>query len=99
MECISEPLLKGCLEGYIEPTRTRACHKDDTGYMEQKNFDAVRKTVGSFRFDTPRRVRCPRGGVPIPVPLWASVLQGTVERQKADGRYKKVYEKEPKPPC
>jgi hypothetical protein len=32
----------------------RGCpyHKNDNGYAEQKNYDAVRKTVGYFRFNT-----------------------------------------------
>jgi len=28
-------------------------HKNDNCYAEQKNYDAVRKVVGYFRFDTP----------------------------------------------
>jgi transposase InsO family protein len=53
MEFINEPLLDWCLARHIEPTRTRPYHKNDNWYAEQKNFDAVRKTVGYFRFDTP----------------------------------------------
>jgi gamma-glutamylcyclotransferase (GGCT)/AIG2-like uncharacterized protein YtfP len=41
----------GVLNGTL--TRSRPYQKNDNCYAEQKNFDAVRKTVGYFRFDTP----------------------------------------------
>jgi hypothetical protein len=53
MEFVNEPLLTWCLARHIQPTRSRPYHKNDNCYAEQKNFDAVRKTVGYFRFDTP----------------------------------------------
>ena len=52
IECINEPLLTWCIQRHIEATRSRPCHKNDNCYAEQKNYDAVRKTVGYFRFDT-----------------------------------------------
>jgi hypothetical protein len=52
MEFINEPPLRWCLEWYIEPTQSRPYHKNASYYAGQKNFDAVRKTVGYFRFDT-----------------------------------------------
>jgi hypothetical protein len=52
MEFINEPLLTWCIAQHIEATRTRPYHKNDNCYAEQKNYDAVRKTVGYFRFDT-----------------------------------------------
>ncbi|MDR2742214.1 MAG: transposase family protein, partial [Treponema sp.] len=52
MEFINEPLLTWCITRHIEATRTRPYHKNDNCYAEQKNYDAVRKTVGYFRFDT-----------------------------------------------
>jgi hypothetical protein len=52
LEFINEPLLSWCIERHIEATRSRPYHKNDNRYAEQKNYDAVRKTVGYFRFDT-----------------------------------------------
>jgi hypothetical protein len=52
MEFINEPLLTWCIQRNIEVSRTRPYHKNDNCYAEQKNYDAVRKTVGYFRFDT-----------------------------------------------
>ncbi len=46
-------LLQWCLERHIKATRSRPYHKNDNCYAEQKNFDAVRKSVGYFQFDTP----------------------------------------------
>jgi transposase InsO family protein len=53
MEFSNEPLLSWCLERHIEAICSRPYHKNDNCYAEQKNFDAVRKTVGYFRFGTP----------------------------------------------
>jgi hypothetical protein len=38
---------------HIKATGSRPCRKNDNCFAEQKNYDAVRKTVGYFRFDTP----------------------------------------------
>ncbi|MCL4378397.1 MAG: hypothetical protein M1409_08495 [Actinobacteria bacterium] len=35
-------------------TRSRAYHKNDGCYVEQKNWSVVRKTVGYWRYDTPK---------------------------------------------
>ena len=53
MECINEPLLTWCLARHIEPTQTRPYHNNDNCAAEHQNFDAVRKTVGYFRLDSP----------------------------------------------
>jgi hypothetical protein len=52
MEFINEPLLRWCLQRHIEATRSRPYHKNNNCYAERKNYDAVRKIVGYFRFDT-----------------------------------------------
>ena len=52
MEFINKPLLAWCLQRHIKTTRSRPYRKNDNCFAEQKNYDAVRKTVGYFRFDT-----------------------------------------------
>jgi hypothetical protein len=52
-EFINDLLPRWCLERHIEPMRTKPYHKNDNCYAEPRNFDAVWKTVGCFRFDTP----------------------------------------------
>ena len=70
-------------------------------YAEQKNFDAVRKTVGYFHFDTSTcsavlaevyRFLCP------PYNYWYPSFCLIDKVKQEDGRYKKVYEKSPKTP-
>jgi hypothetical protein len=73
MEFINEPLLTWCITRHIEATRTRPYHKNDNCYAEQKNYDAVRKTVGYFHFDTIEEyaavaMRCPAEVYPLAVP-------------------------------
>jgi hypothetical protein len=53
MEFINKPLLYWLFERSIEPTPSKPYRKNDNCFAEQKNFDAVWKNVGYFRFDTP----------------------------------------------
>jgi hypothetical protein len=53
MEFINKPLLEWCLAKHIKASRSRPYRKNDNCFAEQKNYDAVRKTVGYFRFDSP----------------------------------------------
>ena len=102
MEFINAPLLGWCLERHIEPTRSRPYHKNDNCYAEQKNFDAVRKTVGYFRFDTPAEYDALAEVYRFLCPLynyWYPSFKLVSKEKQTDGRYKKVYEKEPKTPC
>ena len=69
MEFINEPLLKWCIHRHIEATRTRPYRKNDNCYAEQKNYDAVRKIVGYFRFDTAEECAAPGRSVPLALPL------------------------------
>jgi hypothetical protein len=101
MEFINEPLLEWCLARHIAPTRTRPYHKNDNCYAEQKNGDAVRKTVGYFRFDTPAEYAALAEVYRFLCPLynyWYPSFKLLSKEKQADGRYKKVYEKEPRTP-
>jgi hypothetical protein len=49
---INKPLPDWCLKRSIEPARSRPYRKNGNCFAEQKNFDAVRKNAGYFRFDT-----------------------------------------------
>jgi hypothetical protein len=51
MEFINELLFTWYIKRHIETSRTRPYHKNDNYYTEQKNYNAVRKTFGYFRFD------------------------------------------------
>jgi hypothetical protein len=101
MEFINKPLLDWCIEQNIRTTRSRPYKKNDNCYVEQKNYDAVRKTVGYFRFDTPGECEAMAEVYRYLCPLynyWYPSFKLLEKEKQADGRYKKVYEKEPKTP-
>jgi len=101
MEFMNEPLLKWCIEQHIEATRTRPYHKNDNCYAEQKNYDAVRKTVGYFRFDTSEECNALAEVYRWLCPLhnyWMPSFRLIAKEKQADGRYKKIYEKQPRTP-
>jgi hypothetical protein len=101
MEFMNEPLLRWCIQQYIEATRTRPYHKNDNCYAEQKNYDAVRKTVGYFRFDTSEECDALAGVYRWLCPLhnyWMPSFRLIAKEKQADGRYKKIYERQPRTP-
>jgi len=51
-EFINFHLVEYCEEHQITFTRSRPWRKNDSCYVEQKNYTAVRKYVGYFRYDT-----------------------------------------------
>ena len=52
-EFINMSLLSYCKQSGLRLSRSRPYRKNDNCYVEQKNFDAVRKIVGYARYDTP----------------------------------------------
>ena len=101
MEFINEPLLSWCIARHIQATRTRPYHKNDNCYAEQKNYDAVRKTVGYFRFDTPEECAALAEVYRFLCPLynyWMPSFRLVTKEKQEDGRYRKVYEKQPRTP-
>jgi transposase InsO family protein len=52
-EFINLSLLTYCRESGVRLSRSRPYRKNDNCYVEQKNFDTVRKIVGYARYDTP----------------------------------------------
>ena len=101
MEFINEPLLSWCIGRHIEATRTRPYHKNDNCCAEQKNYDAVRKTIGYFRFDTAEECAALAEVYLWLCPLynyWMPSFRLTAKEKQYDGHYKKVYEKQPRTP-
>jgi len=45
-------MLKYCIENKITFTRSRAHKKNDSCFVEQKNYSIVRRAVGYLRYDT-----------------------------------------------
>jgi hypothetical protein len=55
-EFINDQLYRYCLDQQITFTRSRAYHKNDNCFIEQKNYSIIRKTVGYYRYDTPEQL-------------------------------------------
>jgi hypothetical protein len=102
MEFINKPLLEWCLARHIKASRSRPCRKNGNCFAEQKNYDAERKTVGYFRFDTPAGQEALAEVYKFLCPLynyWYPSFRLTGREKQGDGRRKKIYEKSPKTPC
>lgn len=56
-EFINDPLSKYCREDRITFTRSRPYRKNDSCFVEQKNFTAVRSYVGYLRYDTEEQLK------------------------------------------
>jgi hypothetical protein len=101
MEFINKPLLEWCLARHIKASRSRPYHKNDNCFAEQKNYDAVRKTVGYFRFDTAAEQEALAEVYTYLCPLynyWYPSFRLIGKEKQGDGRYKKIYEKSPRTP-
>jgi hypothetical protein len=55
-EFINDQLYRYCLDEHITFTRSRAGRKNDSAYVEQKNWSVVRRAVGYCRYDTPEQL-------------------------------------------
>ena len=55
-EFINDQLYRYCLEEQITFTRGRAGRKNDSAYVEQKNWSIVRRAVGYWRYDSPEQI-------------------------------------------
>lgn len=55
-EFINHHLARWCQTRQITFTRGRASNKNDQAHVEQKNWSVVRRSVGYFRYDTPREL-------------------------------------------
>lgn len=51
-EFINAHMLRYCIENKITFTRSRAHKKNDSCYVEQKNYSVVRRATGYLRYDT-----------------------------------------------
>ncbi len=51
-EFINKELYRYCIDHHITFTRSRPYRKNDSCFVEQKNYSIVRKTVGYYRFDS-----------------------------------------------
>lgn len=55
-EFINDQLYRYCLQEEITFTRGRAGKRNDSAYVEQKNWSVVRRAVGYYRYDAPQQL-------------------------------------------
>ena len=55
-EFINAHMLRYCIDNKITFTRSRSYKKNDSCYVEQKNYSIVRRAVGYLRYDTKEEV-------------------------------------------
>jgi hypothetical protein len=55
-EFINDQLYRYCLQEELTFTRGRAGKKNDSAFVEQKNWSVVRRAVGYYRYDTPEQL-------------------------------------------
>ena len=56
-EFINAHMLKYCIKNEITFTRSRPYKKNDSCFVEQKNYSVVRRNVGYQRYDTDKELR------------------------------------------
>jgi len=56
-EFINQQLLRFCQAHQITFTRSRPYRKNDSCFVEQKNYSVVRRAVGYARYDTPEELQ------------------------------------------
>jgi hypothetical protein len=101
-EFINHQLLDWCLQNNIKFTRGRPYRKNDNCFVEQKNGDVVRKTVGYGRFEGQNAFNALDEVYRFLNPLlnyWYPTIRLVAKEKLPSGRYKKIYEKDPKTPC
>ena len=101
-EFINHQLLDWCIQNNIKFTRGRPYRKNDNCFVEQKNGDVVRKTVGYARFEGQNACDALAEVYRFLNPLlnyWYPTLRLIAKEKLPSGRYKKIYEKDPKTPC
>ena len=100
-EFINHQLLDWCVQNNIKFTRSRPYRKNDNCFVEQKNGDVVRKTVGYARFEGQNAHNALAEVYRFLNTLlnyWYPTLRLMAKEKLPSGRYKRIYEKEAKTP-
>ena len=100
-EFINHQLLDWCVRNGIAFTRGRPYRKNDNCFVEQKNGDIVRKTVGYDRFEGEKAAQALAEVYRYLNPLlnyYYPTIRLIAKEKLPSGRYKKIYEKNPQPP-
>jgi hypothetical protein len=100
-EFINQYFYKWCCENHITFTRGRSSHKNDNCFVEQKNADVVRKTVGYGRFEGDDTLNALSKVYSFLNPLinYFYPTKKLIRKERLpNGKVKKIYEKKLKTP-
>jgi hypothetical protein len=94
-EFINRNLLRYCRQHGIELSRSRAGKKNDNCWVEQKNFDTVRKLVGYLRYASPEALQTLNQLYRVQGLLQNYILpsQKLVKKTRVGSRVIKIYDK------
>ncbi len=98
-EFINDHLFNFCRDEKITFTRSRPYRKNDTCFVEQKNWTVVRKTVGYRRYDTDRELQL-LNTLYDSLRLWVNFFHPSmklISKRREGAKVKKLYDK-PKTP-
>lgn len=95
-EYINHHLWRYCKREKIEFTRSRPYKKNDNAHVEQKNYSAIRKTVGYSRLDTLKQEELMNNLYSGPLRLYLNFFQPTRKRKSKEydpstGKARKFY--------
>lgn len=98
-EFINHQLLRYCEQEHLTFTRGRVGRKNDNPFIEQKNWSAIRRSVGYGRYDTPQQVAQLNVFYEIHHLYFNHFIPLTklVKTERQGSRIKKIYD-EPKTP-
>jgi hypothetical protein len=94
-EFINETLYSFCQEHKITFTRSRPYRKNDSCFVEQKNYSVVRRAVGYQRFDTDEQLRLLNELYEV-LDLYTNFFQPSMKlksKERHGARVKKKYDK------
>lgn len=99
-EFINRFVIEWCQKENIELSRSRPGKKNDNMYVEERNGHVIRKTVGYLRLDCPQAVGALNFlyDVLAPYLIHFVAVRRTLEKEKAQSKYRRTYEKIAKTP-
>ena len=94
-EFINDELMRFCVQEEITFTRGRPYRKNDSCYVEQKNWSVVRKASGYMRYDTPEQLNLLNRLYDV-LRLYTNYFQPVmclIRKERSGSRIKKTYDR------
>ena len=97
-EFINQFVIEWCRDEKIDLSRSRPGKKNDNMYVEERNGHVIRKVVGYQRLDCVEAVVTLNAlyDVLTPYLMHFIAVRRTLEKEKVQSRYRRIYEKTPK---